>query len=164
MVAMDEAFDFGDKFFDAAEGAATDGLLRDDVEPDFHLLEPGRVGRCAVHVVAGACCQPALDARMLVGSVVINDQMHVESFRDTGVYMAQKIEELLVTMTALTLAQDRSGDGVEGREQCGSCYFSSLIRRGLLSPSIGPGPPQFQRYFSPASSCGHCREYRPRRV
>src|SRR6202008_2022720 len=75
-------------FFDAAEGSPTDGLLRDDVEPDFHLVEPGRVGRREVHVVTGACCQPALDARMLVGSVVINDQMHVESFRDTGVYMA----------------------------------------------------------------------------
>ena len=125
---MDEAFDLGDKFFDAAEGAATDGLLRDDVEPDFHLVEPGRVGRCEVHVVAGACCQPALDARMLLGSVVINDQMHVESFRDTGVYMAQKIEELLVTMTALTLAQDRSGDGVEGREQCGRAVSDVVVR------------------------------------
>jgi hypothetical protein len=42
---MDEVFDFGNKFFDAAEGAPADGLLRDDVEPDFHLVEPGRVGR-----------------------------------------------------------------------------------------------------------------------
>ena len=98
---MNEAFDFGDQFFKAAEGPATDGLLRDDVEPDFHLVEPGRVGRCEVYVVTGACCQPALDARVLVSSVVINDQMHVESFRDTGVHMAQKVEELLVTMTAL---------------------------------------------------------------
>jgi hypothetical protein len=52
---MNEAFDFGDQFFDAAEGAATDGLLRDDVEPDFHLVEPGRVGWCEVQVVTGAC-------------------------------------------------------------------------------------------------------------
>jgi NAD(P)-dependent dehydrogenase (short-subunit alcohol dehydrogenase family) len=58
------------KFFDAAEGAPADGLLRDDVEPDFHLLEPGRVGGREVHMVTGACCQPALDARMLVGGVV----------------------------------------------------------------------------------------------
>ena len=41
---MDERFDFGNKFFDAAEGTPTDGLLGDDVEPDFYLVEPGRVG------------------------------------------------------------------------------------------------------------------------
>ena len=134
---MDEAFDFGDKFFDAAEGAATDGLLRDDVEPDFHLVEPGRVGRCEVHVVAGACCQPALDARMLVGRVVVNDQMHVESFRDTGVHMAQKVEELLVTMTAFALTQDCSGDGVEGCEQCGGAVSDVVVR----DPFDGAEPP-----------------------
>ncbi len=107
---MNEAFDFGDQFLDVAEGAATDGLLGDDVEPDFHLVEPGRVGWCEVHVVAGAwCCQSALDARVLVGGVVIHDQMHVEGFRDTGVHMAQKVEELLVTMAAFALTQDGSG-------------------------------------------------------
>ena len=57
---MDEAFDFGDKFFDTAEGAPTDSLLRDDVEADFHLVEPGRVGRREVHVVTGAWTQGCL--------------------------------------------------------------------------------------------------------
>ena len=50
---MDKRFDFGNKFFDAAESAATNGLLRDDVEPDFYLVEPGRVGGREVHVVTG---------------------------------------------------------------------------------------------------------------
>ena len=64
---MDESFDFGNKFFDASEGTPTDGLLGDDVEPDFYLVEPGRVGGREVQVVTGAGGQPALDARMLVG-------------------------------------------------------------------------------------------------
>src|SRR5579864_6737180 len=107
---MNEAFDFGHKFFDAAEGASTDSLLRDDVEPYFHLVEPGRVGRREVQVVTGACCQPALDARMLVGGIVINDQVHVKSLGYTGVHMPQEIQELLVTMTAFALTQNRSRD------------------------------------------------------
>ena len=106
---MDERFDFGNKFFDLAEGTSTDGLLRDDAEPDFYLVEPGRVGGREVHVVTGACCQPALDARMLVGGIVIDNQVHVKGLGHTGVDMAQKIEELLVTMTAFALTQDRSG-------------------------------------------------------
>ena len=124
----DESFDFGDQFFDAAEGAATDGLLRDDVEPDFHLVEPGGVGWREVQVVTGSRCQPALDARMLVGRVVIHDQMHVESLRDTGVHMAQKVEVLLVTMTAFALTQHRSSDGVEGREQGRGAVSDVIVR------------------------------------
>ena len=49
---MDESFDFGNKFFDASEGTPTDGLLGDDVEPDFYLVEPGRVGGREVQVVS----------------------------------------------------------------------------------------------------------------
>jgi hypothetical protein len=43
-----------------------------------------------VHVVTGACCQPALHARMLVGGVVINDQVHIKSLGHTGVDMPQR--------------------------------------------------------------------------
>lgn len=64
----------------------------------------------------------------LLGNVVIGDQMHVESFRDTGVHMAQKVEELLMTMTAFALTQDCSGDGVEGREQCGGAMLDIVVR------------------------------------
>ena len=103
VVVMDKPFDFGDRFFDAAEGSSTDDLLGDDVEPDFHLVEPGRVGRCEVHVITGACGQPALDAWMLVGDIVIDDQVHVKILGHTAVHMSQKIEQLLVAVTAFAL-------------------------------------------------------------
>src|ERR1700682_1148745 len=125
---MAERFYFGNKFFDAAEGAPTNGRLRDDVEPDFHLVEPGRVGGREVHVVTGACCQPALDARMLVGSIVIDNQVHVKGLGPTCVDMPQKIEELLMTMTAFALTQVRSGDRVEGRKQCGGAVSDVVVR------------------------------------
>ena len=63
-----------------------------------------------------------------MGSVVIHDQMYIESLRDTGVHMAQKVEELLVTMTAFALTQDCSGDGVEGCEQCGGAVSNVVVR------------------------------------
>lgn len=65
---------------------------------------------------------------MLVGSVVIHDQMHVESFRETGVHMARKIEKLLVTMMVSALTQHGSGDGVEGCEQCGGSVSDIVVR------------------------------------
>ena len=35
-----EAVDFCDEVFDALKGASPDGLLGDESEPAFHLIEP----------------------------------------------------------------------------------------------------------------------------
>ncbi len=40
IVSLDEALDVGNEVSDAAECAATDGALCDDVEPDLNLIEP----------------------------------------------------------------------------------------------------------------------------
>ena len=41
---MHKAVDPEDEFFHAAEGSASDGLPCNPVEPDLHLVKPGRVG------------------------------------------------------------------------------------------------------------------------
>src|SRR5579863_6356952 len=125
---MNEAFDLGDQFPDTAEGSATDGFLRNDVEPDFYLVEPGRIGRGKVNVVTGTCGQPPPDAGVLVSGIVIDDQVHVESGGDTGVQMPKKLDELLVAMTTLALTHHGSGDGVEGRKQCGRAVSQVVVR------------------------------------
>ena len=53
IVGLDEVLDLGYQFFDAAEGVAANGLLGDDVEPDFNLIQPGSVGRSEMHLNAG---------------------------------------------------------------------------------------------------------------
>src|ERR1700758_4264683 len=65
---------------------------------------------------------------MLVSRIVINDQVHVKSLGHTGVHMPQEIQELLVTMMAFALTQDRSSDGVEGRKQCGRAVSDIVVR------------------------------------
>jgi hypothetical protein len=39
IVLLGELFDFGDGFFDAAKGAASDGLAGDETEPALDLIE-----------------------------------------------------------------------------------------------------------------------------
>jgi hypothetical protein len=51
--------DFLHQFLDAAKRPATNGLLRNPVEPDLHLVPPRGIGRCAVHVESWACGEPA---------------------------------------------------------------------------------------------------------
>lgn len=57
-------------------GAAADGLLGDDMEPNFNLIQQGRIGRSVMDLHTGVRGQPALHARMLMGGVVVHDQVN----------------------------------------------------------------------------------------
>jgi len=65
---------------------------------------------------------------MLLGGIVIDNQVPVKGLGHTGVDMPQKIKELLVTMTAFALTQDRSGDRVKGGKQCGGAMSEVVVR------------------------------------
>ena len=55
---------------------------------------------------ARVLCQPGLDVGVLVGLVVVYDQMQVELRRELAVQRAQELEELLVAVTGQALADD----------------------------------------------------------
>jgi hypothetical protein len=78
LVAVAERLDPGDQIGNGGERAPSNGFLRDDVEPDFDLVEPGSVGRGEVDVVARPSGQPTLDLGVLMGGVVVDDEMDLE--------------------------------------------------------------------------------------
>ena len=119
IVGLNEAIDLGREFFSAAEGSPADGPLGDDREPGFPLIEPGGLGGGEVEVAARSRCQPAPDAGMFVGRVVVHNQMPVQGRRDLCLQMTQELEKLLVAMPTLALADHRAAGQVQGREQGG---------------------------------------------
>ena len=68
IVLSNELLNLGNQFLDALERTTANGSLGDDVEP-------GSVGGCVVNLITRVGSQPPLDSRMLVGSIVIYDQM-----------------------------------------------------------------------------------------
>ena len=75
VVLIEVVHDSALQFADAFEHAAPDVLVGDQAEEPFNLVEPGRRGRREMHVEAGMLGQPRLDRRMLVGGVVVGDQV-----------------------------------------------------------------------------------------
>ena len=63
------------------EDATTDALLSDQPEEALDLIEPGGRGRGEVQVKAGVLGQPYLDVGMLVGGVVVEDEVKIEFLR-----------------------------------------------------------------------------------
>jgi hypothetical protein len=76
------------------------------------VIEPTRVGRREVHVVARMLGQPRFDLWMLVCRIVVDDQMHIEVSRYRLVDMLEEREEFLVPVSA---ARPRPG------RICGIC-------------------------------------------
>ena len=58
VVGRHELLALVDQFFDAGDAAALDRPLGDDTKPAPHLVHPGGVGGCVVHVEAGPLCLP----------------------------------------------------------------------------------------------------------
>ena len=53
-------------------------MLGDPVEPNLYLIQPRGIGGCEVHLEARSLGQPALDPLMLMGRVVVHDDVHVQ--------------------------------------------------------------------------------------
>jgi hypothetical protein len=128
VVGSDEVIDLRHQFFDAAERAATNGFLGDDVEPNFDLVEPGSVGRREVNLVAGMGSQPTLDARMLVRGVVVHDQVNSQPSGDVGIDLPEKVQVFLVTMATAASAHHLAAGQVQGGEQRGRAVTEIVMR------------------------------------
>ena len=51
---------------------------------------------------------------MLMGYIVVNDQMNIQTLWNIVIDVAQKLKKLLVPVTRLTLGENMTGSYVEG--------------------------------------------------
>ncbi len=124
---LDEVVDSGDQVFDAPETPSADRLLGDEAEPSFHLIEPGRVGGSVVDLEAGPLRQPESYLGMLVGGVVVYDQMNIKSLRHGLIDALEEPKELLMTVACLALRQDSAGGDVKGGKQGGGAMANVVV-------------------------------------
>ena len=87
--------------------------MGDEPEPSFDLIEPGRISWRVVDVESGPRGQPEAYFGVLVGGVVVDDEMHVERCRDGLVDALYEAEKLLMPVAWFALGQHGSGGNVE---------------------------------------------------
>src|SRR5260221_2290889 len=103
---LDEAVSFAYEVCDGDKRAAADGALGDQGEEALDLIEPGSIGRREVKMPARPPCEPRPDFGVLVGGVVVDDEMDIEFCRDIGLDVPEEGEELLVAMAGLALGEN----------------------------------------------------------
>ena len=102
-----------DQVLYAAKRATANGPLGDQAKPAFHLVQPRGVGGSVVDVVARSLRRPSWPLGVLVGGIVIDDKVNLESFRDGPVQPPQEGEELLVAVMGLAFGEDRTGGDIQ---------------------------------------------------
>jgi hypothetical protein len=117
----------------------------------LHLVEPGGVGGCVVDVEAGPLGQPGTNFDVLVGAVVVDDQVDVEILRDGLLDLAEEAEELLVPVARPALGQHLPRGHVERREQGCGAVTDGVVGDALDLPQT-PGPTES---LSRVGWCGH---------
>jgi hypothetical protein len=90
VVVGDEVLDFSDQLLDAREAASLDRSLGDDPKPAPHLVKPGGNGRCVVDMKPWPLSQPGAVFGVLISSVVVDHQVHVEMARDSPPWSQQR--------------------------------------------------------------------------
>jgi len=134
---LDEVVYFGDEVFDASKAASADCLLGNKSEPAFDLVEPGRIGWRVMDVEAGPLCEPESYLGMLVGGIVVDDQMNVEMLGHDLIDALEELQKLLVTMACLALSEDGPGRDIQGGKQSRGAMANVVMRHPLLH---NPGP------------------------
>ena len=67
--------------------------------------------------VTGSLRQPGANLGVLVGRIIVDDEVNLEVFRDTRLDVAQEAQELLVTRPRLALGDHAAVGHVESRRQ-----------------------------------------------
>jgi len=98
-VGGEERVDRSGEVRDAVEDAASDRFVGQFAEPALDEVEPGARGRDEVEVEARVTLEPRVDVGVLVGAVVVDDQVQLAVAGELAVEVAQELEELLVAVT-----------------------------------------------------------------
>jgi Transposase len=125
---------------DAVEAAAANGLRGDQAEPALDQVEPRGAGRGEVQMEARVRDQPLFDRGMLVGSVVVADQMQLQ----LGIALGQRLQEddeLGVPMAPVATPMDLAAGHLQRSEQAGGA-----VAQVIMGHADGqPGPHRQRR-------------------
>lgn len=79
-------------------------------------------------MVSGPLRKPSLYPDVFVRTIIVDDQVHIESFRDVFIDVVEKLQELLVAVSALALRQNLAGGNVQGGEQGRGAVPDVIVR------------------------------------
>ncbi len=133
--AIDIAGDGVDELSDTIDCEALKLAGREFGEEAFNEIQPRRRGRREVEVHARVLVEPSHNGRMLMGGVVVENDVDVELGRNGTLDFAQKSEKLLVPVAWHAFVEHFTCGDVQGSEQ-GRRAVTLVVMRHSSSPPL----------------------------
>src|SRR5580704_17570560 len=86
------------QFLHTEEGSMANAFVRELAKPALPQIEPRGTGGREVKLKPAVFSQPVPHLRMLVGSIVVKDQMQIQIWRKLTVQSPHESQELLMAM------------------------------------------------------------------
>jgi hypothetical protein len=143
VVVPDVTKDFSSEILERGEDASGDNLPLDLGEPDFDLVEPGRIGGSKMNAELGIIGQEIVDEFGFVGREIVSDDMDLASAGLGGHDLGQKVDKLGAGMALSGLAEDFSASGIKGRIK-GKSSVAVILKTMSLGPAWRKGQNRIQ--------------------
>jgi hypothetical protein len=134
-VQIDVVTDGGDHLFEILEDSAADLVCGQIAKEALDHIEPGGGGGREAHVETPVAGKLALHAWMLVGRVVVADEVDLFLFLYRFVDHTQEAQPFLMAMPLLAEPIDFTSRGIEGGEQ-GGCAIALVIVRHSCATAL----------------------------
>ena len=114
---IEKAEDVGDQGPDAAKTPRADDLGGDLAKEAFHQIEPGGRGGDKMDVKTGMTLKPSGDFGVLVGGIVVANDVKLQLRGDLLINLAQEGEPLLMAMARGGVGKHLAGKVVQGGKE-----------------------------------------------
>ena len=114
---IEKAEDVGDQGSDAAKASRADDFGGDFAKEAFHQIEPGGRGGNEMEVKTGMTLKPGGDFGVLVGRIVVANNVKLQLGGDFLVDLAQEGEPLLMAMARGGVGKHLAGKVVQGGKE-----------------------------------------------
>ena len=84
----------------------------------------------------GMAGQPALDADVAVGAIVVEDQVQGFPVGKLGIELLEKLQELLMPVPGIALADHPAFDDLQGGKQRRGAVAMVVVRVGATAPGL----------------------------
>ena len=125
---LQKLLDRGDQLWHIPKDAATNALVGDFAEPTLHHVHPRTRSRDEVQMEAWMSSEPGFHARVLVGRVVVHDDVQIEFGGGLHIDRVEEANELLMPMARHALANHLAIEHAESREQGGRAVTLVVVR------------------------------------
>jgi len=136
VVLGEEAVDGGLEIDDGSEDTILEPAARQDGEEALDRVQPGTGRRREVEGPARMAIKPGPHLVVLVGSVIVEDDVNELAGRDVALEGVEEADELLVPMALHVAGEHRAGQDIERRKQGGGSMALVVVGHSSTAPFL----------------------------